>query len=65
MHSLTRAFRFAATLLALPAVALAAQQPAPATPLSPAAELVRQGRRLVGEGKYDDALALYASAFNL
>lgn len=62
MHSLTRAFRFAATLLALPAVALAAQQPAPATPLSPAAELVRQGRRLVGEGKYDDAVALYAKA---
>ena len=43
-----------------------AQAPPPApTPLSPAAELVKQGRQLNNEGKQDEALAKFAEAMKL
>lgn len=65
MHPSSRAIRHAAFLALFVPVALTAQVPAAAPPTSEAVELVKQGRKLVGEGKHDEAIALYRRALDL
>ncbi len=65
MHSRLRAMRHSAIVALLPVVSLVAQIPAAPPPQSEAAELVKQGRKLGGEGKHDEALALYRRAIAL
>lgn len=60
----TRRALAAASLSILAASALRAQQ-APQAPLTPAAEAVRDGRRLVAQGKFDEAMALFGKAVGL
>jgi tetratricopeptide (TPR) repeat protein len=69
MHRLMRPLRGAAVAALFPVTTLAAQAAArPAAdsqPLSPAMELVRQGRRLSNQGQQDEAIATFGKAVAL